>query len=611
MRAPPVLLGPLRPLPPHDGGEVETFSYDRWGRLAARARGGLVETYAYDHFGRLVEKDEDGAVTSYAYDAWGNRTLRVTRGRDGAVTSRETRSYDRLGRLVETAADFGSRVTYAYDARGRLARQTVDGTPIDYAYTRHGRLAGKYLGGRLDPDAAVEYEYSPSGRVVARTANGVRQDYGYDRRGRLVAVREDGADVERYAYDAAGNVVRRTVRGRTTTFAFDAANQLVSSTCGGVTTRYAYDAAGRLVREGDRAYRYGYLDKVLAVTGGGRTLAYAYHPDGQLARADYGGGRTEDFEWDGLALVRRGGEQLLNEPHTGGGSPVLSSSGTAYFGDILGTTLGEKERGRRYAAARQTAFGDGDAAYFTGKPAVAGLGRAFLYRNYRPDLAKWQTADPLGYPDGWNSLAYGPNSPLSGFDLLGASWGNAEMVAYYFRYTPISLMSPTLRSVWDLIRPLVVDDSLDTDTMGLTDAIFSLMDAKANEIIDEYVTSVIMKSLSGNVPKQPYSRPFGVSCGSIVWALGGGSGNLSGELSISWNTEFEIDHRGCRYMVKSYSWEFVGEMKYSDSFKDPIDVINYIDRPDLEAPTGAPYDYGHIWKNYRATGQGKKRFLEE
>lgn len=118
----------------YGSGEVETFSYDRWGRLAARARGGLVETYAYDHFGRLVERDEGGLVTSYAYDA-----------------------------------------------RGRLARQTVDGTPIDYAYTRHGRIAGKYLGGRLDPDAAVEY--SPSGRVVARTANGVRQDYGYDRRG--------------------------------------------------------------------------------------------------------------------------------------------------------------------------------------------------------------------------------------------------------------------------------------------------------------------------------------------------------------------------------------------------------------------------------------------
>ena len=43
----------------------------------------------------------------------------------------------------------------------------------------------------------------------------------------------------------------------------------------------------------------------------------------------------------------------------------------------------------------QTAFSEGDAAFFTGKPLVPGLGRVFLMRNYRADLAKWQTADPL------------------------------------------------------------------------------------------------------------------------------------------------------------------------------------------------------------------------
>ena len=50
--------------------------------------------------------------------------------------------------------------------------------------------------------------------------------------------------------------------------------------------RYAYDAARRLVREGNRTYRYGYLDKVLSVTDGKRSYRYAYHADGQLARAD-------------------------------------------------------------------------------------------------------------------------------------------------------------------------------------------------------------------------------------------------------------------------------------------------------------------------------------
>ena len=255
--------------------------------------------------------------------------------------------------------------------------------------------------------------------------------------------------------------------------------------------RYAYDRAGRLVREGNRTYRYGYLDKVLSVTDGKRSYRYAYHVDGQLARADYGedgragvgeGGRagsplpagSEAFLWDGLALVRRGDESFVNEPHVGDapkklrfggkprakrsarrarkgprGNPVVSSRGATYFNDALGTTVGVREgRGasrkksdRRYTAAALTAFGEPvpvaatshnsnirqfdhsiiSSPFFTGKPEVEGLGRAFLYRNYRADLAKWQTADPFGYPDGWNQLAYCGNEVLGTIDLYGGA----------------------------------------------------------------------------------------------------------------------------------------------------------------------------------------------
>ena len=167
----------------------------------------------------------------------------------------------------------------------------------------------------------------------------------------FVGVRKDadGNAVERYAYDKAGNMLKKTLRiGRgdspsrpqyqTTTFTFDDANQLVSSTTDGVTTRYTYDAAGRLVREGSKTYRYGYLDKVLSVTDGDTTRTYTYHVDGQLASASCDGiGRagahaalsplrgslrsgdmrtpqTETFLWDGLALIQRGDEEFVNEP---------------------------------------------------------------------------------------------------------------------------------------------------------------------------------------------------------------------------------------------------------------------------------------------------------
>ena len=167
--------------------------------------------------------------------------------------------------------------------------------------------------------------------------------------------------------------------------------------------------------------------------------------------------QTETFLWDSLALVRRNDEHFINEPHVGNapkklrfegkpraqrsarrarkgprGNPVASSKGTSYFNDALGTTVGAKKDGK-YSAAALSAFGEDISAslnrspfpvpsspFFTGKPYVEGLGHAFLMRNYRASLAKWQTADPMGYPDGWNQLAYCRNCSVSHFDFLGA-----------------------------------------------------------------------------------------------------------------------------------------------------------------------------------------------
>ena len=40
-------------------------------------------------------------------------------------------------------------------------------------------------------------------------------------------------------------------------------------------------------------------------------------------------------------------------------------------------------------------------------------------RNYRAGLAKWQSADPMGYPDGWNQFAYCGNGVTSAVDYIG------------------------------------------------------------------------------------------------------------------------------------------------------------------------------------------------
>ena len=202
----------------------------------------------------------------------------------------------------------------------------------------------------------------------------------------------------------------------TTMHTCDKANQLVSSTTDGKVTHYAYDAAGRLIKEGDKSYAYGWLDKVLSVTENGKQIArFNYHNDGQIAQAIHNG-KSEDFLWDGLALIHRGETSFINEPYVTGGNPILSSKDGVIFNDMLGSTLNIGGK-----AVNMTAFGESTDtnAMYTGKPYIGELGYAFLFRNYRSDYGKWQTTDPLGYPDGWNNLAYCNNGATCSIDYNG------------------------------------------------------------------------------------------------------------------------------------------------------------------------------------------------
>ena len=281
--------------------------------------------------------------------------------------------------------------------------------------------AAGILGATVPAVASLEYFYAKDGTITGRCVNGKIQHYSYDKKGQLTAVVDFATHevVEQYVYDPAGNILRKTVNGRTTVYTYDKANQLVSSECNGKITKYEYDAAGRLVKEGKRSYSYSWLDKVSSVKENGVEVAsFTYHMDGQIATAK-ANGRQENFLWDNLALISRNETEYVNEPYVTGGNPILAD-GDLLFNDMLGSTIGIRS-GKEYRETGMTAFGETDekSAMFTGKPYIGELGYAFLFRNYRPGLGKWQTSDPLGYPDGWNNFAYCNNKSNTSIDYFG------------------------------------------------------------------------------------------------------------------------------------------------------------------------------------------------
>ncbi len=166
-----------------------------------------------------------------------------------------------------------------------------------------------------------------------------------------------------------------------------------------------------------------------------------------------------------------------------------------------------------------------------------------------------------------------------GVDLLGAVWDNGDFVDYYFKQ--------------DSSRP----NYIDTDQMELTGAIQPVVRNAATDKIDSIVRNLIngVNQDSGQHPFRIDKQPFSVACGSIVWAMGGGTGHATGQITYNWWIEYVwyADHL---YERKMYYWNFVGELQYFDSFKDPLDVLNLI-KKDIEVPFGRPYDYGHVWSN--------------
>ena len=52
-------------------------------------------------------------------------------------------------------------------------------------------------------------------------------------------------------------------------------------------------------------------------------------------------------------------------------------------------------------------------------------------------------------------------------------------------------------------------------------------------------------------------------------------------------------------------------MRYRDSFEDPVDVLNWLNEPNIEVPGGVPYQYGHLWGSVSLSGEGViSRLLE-
>jgi len=482
------------------------YLYGPGGLLAEIRSGGQpVVRYTYDKAGRLVEKQLAGGVRiRYGHDPLGRiGSMEVRSGKGRRLTALEY-DWDKAGQLAARRWD-GIEQRYAYDPAGQLIAvktaqvSTKAGDGLNnllpdesYAYDLAGNMTRKTVGG-----ITTTMEYDPANRLVRSVQKGgsvgVTTTYAYDPAGRLqremvAPASEDGQPVHpqttAYEYGLFEKVASVTrPDGSRVRFDYWATGQLAGKSSDAVMPASASLGLSEDSSSGNESYLW---DGLALLEQGDSSFILEPHPCGGVA----------------VASTRADGGQLAtgskrpsssNPPESGQSRPTVyglqsSASGfsTLLVSDFLGTTLGVVE-GETFTPTPLTAFGEEIATRpqsettnapeahkpcetrekerpgsglpagnflprFTGKHFDPDLhAYSFLFRNYRPDLARWSAPDPSGFPDGPNQWAYCNNGATSRIDPLGldterimtdtGSWMKTEEVTKRYCATKVMISS--------------------------------------------------------------------------------------------------------------------------------------------------------------------------
>ncbi len=281
-------------------GGVVTYRYDERGRLTAEAQAietldTYTTTYLYDALNRVVEMGHpNGETILQNYNAGGQPNAITSTWGDVPLVKSAT--YNAMGQMTSMALGNNLTTAYAYypaDEHSYLLRSiqipglmdlSYDYDPtgnIDsindgilsqqqqFTYDALNRLTDAHTTGAATGSYSETYRYDKTGNLMTMG----EREYAYGNANHVHAVTAvtHSLDVNRYAYDANGNMIRREETdesGVTSTYTqtFDLENRLASVTMTNAltqtVTRFIYDGDGR---------------RLAQVTGAGTTLYVGDH----------------------------------------------------------------------------------------------------------------------------------------------------------------------------------------------------------------------------------------------------------------------------------------------------------------------------------------------
>jgi RHS repeat-associated protein len=298
-------------------GDADRLTYDASGQLLAAETKDCSIHFELDPLGRIKREIQGAYSLDTTFDVDGNRVgLETSLGHRTAfelnssaqatrltIDNRDsfTFDFDGLGREVSRHLPGHLSLTQGRDLRGRLIDQILhrdDGT----GSASHADAADRPLLSR-------NYEYAPDGQLLGMedSVRG-RFKYVYDPEQRLIDTLVADRPVERFSYDATGNILSFDSQGSHADAKYAPGNRL--DECG--ASRYVYDAQGRLSKRidkkpdgGEEVWEFGWdaLDQLRSVRRpDGDTWNYKYDFFGRRVAKLGPPGETK-YVWDTDTIV--------------------------------------------------------------------------------------------------------------------------------------------------------------------------------------------------------------------------------------------------------------------------------------------------------------------
>ena len=384
------------------------YYYDTDNRISQVYDGGVKEDYSYDNAGRItskvsrINKTKLVLTESFTYQAKTSRVATLTNDSAGDYYTRYTYAYDANGNIT-SVSDGTHTTTYTYDKANQLTRENNQAAGKTWVWTYDDA-------GNLTSRKEYAYTIATSPGTATSTFN---YTYGDSTWGDLLTKYGNNTVTS----DAIGN----TLSDGTRTYTWKHGRTLVNTTMSGKTWTYTYNADGMRTKRvsGNTSYTYYYNGDMLryldydsnttdssqaaklyfVLDASGNPIEVSYRPEGSTTTSFYY--YVQNLQGDVVALVdSANGNTVVTYTYDAWGN-VLSVGGS------LASTLGAQNpfRYRGYVYDTETKL------YY------------LQSRYYNPEMGRFISADALVSTGqgilGNNMFAYCNNNPSTLEDPSG------------------------------------------------------------------------------------------------------------------------------------------------------------------------------------------------